>query len=193
MSRTFAYVRVSTSEQTVDNQIAEIERAGFSVATTRIVSDTISGSSAIEQRKGFMKLLDRLEQGDILVVTKMDRLGRTAIDVAKTVSKLAKMGVRVHCLQLSGADLTSAAGKMIMGMLNTFAEFEKDLIIERTQAGLARAKAAGKVLGRASLFDEATRADIRAQRSNGASVSELARKLKTSRTTIQRAMAEAAA
>ena len=82
----------------------------------------------------------------MLVVTKMDRLGRTAMDVAGTVAKLAKMGVRVHCLQLGSTDLTSAAGKMIMGMLNTFAEFERDLLIERTQAGLARAKAAGKHL-----------------------------------------------
>ncbi len=73
-------------------------------------------------------------------VTRMDRLGCNAIDVRATVDRLTGMHVRVHCLQLGGADLTSAAGKMIMGMLNTFAEFERDLLIERTQSGLARAK-----------------------------------------------------
>ena len=78
----------------------------------------------------------------------MDRLGRNAIDVKSTIDRLTGMLVRIHCLQLGGADLTSAAGKMIMGMLNTFAEFERDLLIERTQSGMARAKAAGKQLGR---------------------------------------------
>jgi putative DNA-invertase from lambdoid prophage Rac len=140
-----------------------------------------------------MKLMDRLEHDDVLVVTKMDRLGRTAMDVASTVARLAKMGVRVHCLQLGNTDLTSAAGKMIMGMLNTFAEFERDLLIERTQAGLSRAKAAGKALGRAHSFNAAERADIRAKLAEGVSVSELARQRNTSRMTILRARAEAAA
>jgi len=163
MSRTFAYVRVSTAEQTTENQIAEIQNAGFKVVASRIVSETISGSSAIEQRRGFMKLLDRLEQDDVLVVTKMDRLGRTAMDVSATVTRLAKMGVRVHCLQLGGTELTSAAGKMITGMLNTFAEFERDLLIERTQTGLDRARAAGKRLGRQHSLTVDQRADVRAK------------------------------
>jgi putative DNA-invertase from lambdoid prophage Rac len=191
MSRIFAYVRVSTVEQTVANQVAEIERSGFKVTASRIVADTVSGSSAIEQRPGFVKLLDRLEQDDVLVVTKMDRLGRTAMDVASTVTKLAKMGVKVHCLQLGSTDLTSAAGKMIMGMLNTFAEFERDLLIERTQAGLARAKAAGKHLGREHTLSAEQRADVRQQIAAGASVSSIAKALGTSRMTIMRARDEA--
>ena len=73
----------------------------------RTVTETVSGSSAIEQRPGFMRLADRLEDGDVLVVTKLDRLGRNAIDVATTVDRLSKSGVRVHCLALGGADLTS--------------------------------------------------------------------------------------
>jgi putative DNA-invertase from lambdoid prophage Rac len=148
MPRTFAYVRVSTAGQTTENQIREIEAAGFAVDKRRIVTETVSGSSAIEQRPGFVKLLDRLEPGDVLVVTKLDRLGRNAIDVGLTVAKLEAMGVRVHCLALGGVDLTSSAGKMTMGVINAVAQFERDLIIERTQSGLARAKAAGKRLGR---------------------------------------------
>src|SRR5471030_3169010 len=106
MPRTFAYVRVSTTGQTTENQIQEIEAAGFTVSARRVVSETVSGSSAIEQRPGFMRLLDKLEQDDVLIVTKLDRLGRNAIDVATTVARLAELGVRVHCLALGGIDLT---------------------------------------------------------------------------------------
>ena len=107
MPRTFAYVRVSTTGQTTENQIQEIEAAGFQVEPRRIVTETVSGSTAIAQRRGFAKLMDRLEAGDVLIVTKLDRLGRDAIDVSLTVKALAGMGVRVHCLALGGVDLTS--------------------------------------------------------------------------------------
>jgi putative DNA-invertase from lambdoid prophage Rac len=193
MSRTFAYVRVSTAGQTAENQIQEIERSGFKVDHRRIVTETVSGASAIEQRPGFMKLLDRLEHDDVLIVTKMDRLGRNAMDVKATVDRLTAIGVRIHCLQLGGADLTSPAGKMIMGMLNTFAEFERDLLIERTQAGLARAKKEGKQLGRQAVLTPAQRADVRAKVGAGISVAAIARDLKTSRMTVMRARDEAAA
>src|ERR1700760_4423801 len=100
MSRTFAYCRVSTIDQTVENQVREIEAAGFHVQKNRIISETVSGSSDIEQRTGFKDLLNRLEAGDGLIVTKLDRLGRNAINVQQTVARLESMGVRVHCLAL---------------------------------------------------------------------------------------------
>jgi putative DNA-invertase from lambdoid prophage Rac len=186
MARTFAYVRVSTHGQTVENQIQEIKAAGFEVAKARIVSDTVSGSSTMDQRAGFMKLLDRLETGDVLVVSKMDRLGRNAIDVATTVKRLAEAGVRVHCLQLGGADLTSSAGKMIMGLLNTFAEFERDLLIERVQAGLARAVSQGKKLGRKPRVANGRRTAVIERLRAGESVAELAAEFAVSRMTIMR-------
>ena len=80
----------------------------------RIVTECVSGSVAAHERKGFAKLLDRLEDGDVLLVTKLDRLGRNAMDVRATVEHLARIGVRVHCLALGGVDLTSSAGKMTM-------------------------------------------------------------------------------
>jgi putative DNA-invertase from lambdoid prophage Rac len=92
------------------------------------VSETVSGSSVIEQRPGFMRLLDRLERDGVLIVTKLDRLGGNAIDVAVTVGKLADTGVRVHCLALGGVDLTSPAGKMTMGVIDAVAQFERDLL-----------------------------------------------------------------
>jgi putative DNA-invertase from lambdoid prophage Rac len=151
-----------------------------------VVTETISGSVATAQRRGFTRLLDRLEAGDVLVVSKLDRLGRNAMDVGSTVAKLAGMGVRVHCLALGGVDLASSTGKLTMNVINAVAEFERDLLIERTQAGLSRAKAEGKRLGRpASLTAEQRRAVVR-RLAEGGPVSALAREFKTSRQTILR-------
>jgi len=150
MPRTFAYVRVSTFGQTTENQVLEIHAAGFKVEPRRVISETISGSVATSQRRGFNRLMDRLELDDVLVVTKLDRLGRNSMDVAGTVAKLAEIGVRVHCLALGGVDLASSTGKLTMNVINAVAEFERDQLIERTQAGLNRAKAEGKTLGRPS-------------------------------------------
>jgi putative DNA-invertase from lambdoid prophage Rac len=186
MARTFAYVRVSTGGQTTENQIREIEAAGFAIDKRRIVSETISGSSSIDQRPGFMKLLDRLEGGDVLIVTKMDRLGRNAIDVTATVDKLAAVGVRVHCLALGGADLTSAAGRMTMQVINAVAQFERDLLIERTNSGLERAKLEGKALGRPSTLNDKKQTAVRDAIQKGTSVAELARQYGVSRMTIMR-------
>ncbi len=114
MPRIFAYCRVSTVEQTTENQRMEIEAAGFAIEARRLIEENISGSVAAKERPGFMRLIDRMESGDVLVVSKLDRLGRNAMDVRSTVEQLASVGVRVHCLTLGGVDLTSPAGKMRM-------------------------------------------------------------------------------
>lgn len=186
MSRTFAYARVSTIDQETQNQIAEIEAAGFRVEPHRIIAETISGSVAIAQRPEFARLLDKMEQGDVLIVTKLDRLGRDAIDVASTVADLEERGIRVHCLALGGVDLTSSAGKLTMGVINAVAQFERDLLIERTQAGLARAKAEGKRMGRPPALSDDQQSDVLAQLAAGKPVAALARDLKVSRQTIMR-------
>ncbi len=187
MPRTFAYARVSTIDQDPENRIREIAAAGFQIEPHRIITETISGSMAIAQRKGFSRLLDKMEQGDVLVVTKLDRLGRDAIDVSLTVTRLEEMGIRVHCLALGGVDLTSSAGKMTMGVINAVAQFERDLLIERTQAGLERAKATGKPLGRPPALSSEQQAAVRQRLAAGESVSAVARALGTSRQTIMRA------
>lgn len=186
MARTFAYCRVSTADQTTNNQIREIEAAGFKVEPHRVIAETISGSVAAMQRNGFSKLADRLEAGDVLIVTKLDRLGRNAMDVRSTVEALAASGVKVHCLALGGVDLTSAAGKMTMGVITAVAEFERDLLIERTQSGLKRAKAEGKALGRPAALSAVQHASILASRSQGASLGALAKQYGVSRAAIQR-------
>jgi putative DNA-invertase from lambdoid prophage Rac len=189
VSRVFAYCRVSTNEQTTDNQLREIAAAGFAVQPSRVVAETVSGSVPTSGRPGFGKLLDKLEAGDVLVVTKLDRLGRNAMDVRATVEALTGVGVRVHCLALGGVDLTSAAGKMTMGVIAAVAEFERDLLVERTQAGLARAKAEGKALGRPSALSPAQVTEVGKRLAAGEAIAAIARAMGTSRQTIMRARA----
>ena len=186
MTRVFAYCRVSTSDQTTDNQVQEIAASGFVVGRSRIITETVSGSVAAMERKGFLALINKLEAGDVLVVTKLDRLGRNAMDVRSSVERLAELGVRVHCLALGGADLTSPAGKMTMGVIAAVAEFERDLLIERTQSGLARAKAQGKTLGRPQSLGEAAIKAVVARLAQGEAVAALAREFGTSRQSIMR-------
>jgi len=102
------------------------------------------------------------------------------------VESLAALGVRVHCLALGGVDLTSAAGKMTMQVIAAVAEFERDLLVERTQAGLARVKAAGRHLGRPFSLTTAQRQDIARRLADGESVSAVAREYGASRQTVMR-------
>ncbi|OBX19599.1 resolvase [Erythrobacter sp. QSSC1-22B] len=187
MSRTFAYCRVSTVDQTSDNQIREIIAAGFRIEPRRITAETVSGSVPAMQRNGFKKLVERLDWDDVLIVTKLDRLGRNAMDVRSTVELLAKENVRVHCLALGGVDLTSAAGKMTMAVIAAVAEFERDLLVERTQAGLHRAKAEGKMLGRPPTLTTEQQDEIVRRRLEGYSLGALAKEFGVSRAAIQRA------
>lgn len=186
MSRVFAYCRVSTQDQTTENQVLEIANAGFSVTPRRTVTETISGSVPASERKGFGQLINKLEPGDVLVVTKLDRLGRNAMDVRATVEALTGMGVRVHCLALGGVDLTSPAGKMTMGVIAAVAEFERDLLVERTQSGLARARASGTTLGRPKALDLGIATEVLAKLTAGDSVASVARAFNTSRQTVMR-------
>ncbi|WP_460163467.1 recombinase family protein [Pseudomonas sp. S2_F03] len=184
MSRTFLYARVSTSGQFTENQTQEVKAAGFDVQASRVIEETVSGSVAAKERPGFQKLLDRMESGDVLLVTKLDRLGRNAMDVRQTVEHLAANGIRVHCLALGGVDLTSPAGKMTMQVLGAVAEFERDLLIERTQQGLMRAKAEGKKLGRPEAMDTTKR--VLFWKSNNKSQAEVAAELGIGIATVKR-------
>ncbi len=179
---TFAYGRVSTSEQSADNQRIEIEAAGHKVDFW--FADTISGKTSATQRPQFASLLGQIRNGETLVVAKLDRLGRDAQDVGATVKLLASRKIAVIVLQLGKLDLTSPAGKMMLTMLAAVAEMERDLLVERTQAGLARAKSEGKTLGRPSKTTAEQRADIVARYASGESVSALARIYEVSRANI---------
>ena len=186
MSRVFAYARVSTTDQFTKNQVAEIAAAGFEVSPSRLITETVSGSVPAHQRPGFLKLLNKLEPGDVLIVTKLDRLGRNAMDVRATVEDLASMAVRVHCLALGGVDLCSPAGKMTMAVIASVAEFERDLLIERTQSGLSRAKSEGRILGRPKALSPKQEQEAKTRITNGETITAVAKAFKTSRATVMR-------
>ncbi len=183
MSRTFAYTRVSTPDQTTQNQIEEIKAAGFEIAKRHLFCDIISGSTLAAQRPQFSALLNKLDEGDTLVVSKLDRLGRDAIDIQQTLRNLERLGVSVIVLALGKTDLTSSAGKLIVGVLAQVAEMERDLIVERTRAGLARAKAEGKQLGRPNAVNAE---DVKRLRAEGSSIAGTAEQLGCSIATVKR-------
>lgn len=180
---TFGYGRVSTALQTTENQRLELQQAGY--ACDGWYADIgISGKTPASQRPEFKKLLEKIRDGETLVVSKLDRLGRDALDVLQTVRMLEGRNIKVIVLHLGKTDLTSPTGKMLTTMLVAVAEMERDLLIERTQAGLARAKAEGKKLGRPVKTTQEQRKAIVKQLAQGESVSALARQYGVARANI---------
>src|SRR5476649_93806 len=166
----------------------EIEAAGHRVDYW--YADTISDKTSASERPQFAALLGQIRNGETLVVAKLDRLGRDAQDVGATVKLLASRKISVIVLQLGKLDLTSPAGKMMLTMLAAVAEMERDLLVERTQAGLSRAKSEGKRLGRPSKTTQAQRIEIVDRYKQGESVSALARANLVSRATILAVVAQ---
>jgi len=188
----FGYGRVSTKEQQSENQRLELERAGYDVAYW-YADEGVSGKVLAAQRPQFAKMLSQIRDGETLVVTKLDRLGRDAQDIGATIKALAARRIEVVVLQLGKLDLTSAAGKLMLTMLAAVAEMERDLLVERTQSGLARAKAEGKTLGRPASTTDEQRAAMARQHQAGESISALARTFGISRASVMRVVKPAAA
>ena len=182
--RVFAYGRVSTAAQTPSNQLHELQSLGHEIQPQRWFSDTISGKMPSSKRPEFMKMLERMEAGDMLLVSKLDRIGRDMVDVISTLRSLAARSIRVKVLALGDVDLTSTAGKAVVGILAVVAEMERDLLVERTQAGLARAKAEGTPLGRPAKTSKEDRQQIRERLAKGDTVSQVARDFGVSRGTV---------
>ena len=160
-------MRVSTAEQSLALQRDALLSAG--IVPERIYEDTCSGSVA--DRPGLSRALEVLRAGDALVVWKLDRIGRSLAHVVELVGALQAKGIGLKVLT-GGIDTTSATGRLVFGIFATLAEFERDLIHERTMAGLAAARARGRTGGRPRLM---TRAKLRtamammSDRSNAAS------------------------
>ncbi len=181
----FGYGRVSTGQQTAQNQRIELEKAGYQIGDEFWFADEgISGKVAASQRPAFSRMINQIRKGETLVVSKLDRLGRDAIDVLQTVRQLGEKGVKVVVLQLGNTDLTSAAGKLLLSMLAAVAEMERDLLVERTQAGLARAKSEGKKLGRPAKTTPEQRKEILLRMGAGETVSSIARAYGVSRANV---------
>ncbi len=147
----YGYARVSTVRQmkngnSLEDQVAKLKEAG----ALEVVCDSYTGTKM--ERPEFSALLDRLQPGDKLIVTKLDRFARTAVEGGAIVKELHEKGVTIHILNMGIADNTPM-GKLMVTMLLAFAEFERDMIVERTQAGKAIARADGKrVDGRPKKF-----------------------------------------
>lgn len=147
----YGYARVSTVRQmkngnSLEDQIAKLKEAG----ALEVICDSYTGTKM--ERPEFSALLDRLQPGDKLIVTKLDRFARTAVEGGAIVKELHEKGVTIHILNMGIAD-NSPMGKLMVTMLLAFAEFERDMIVERTQSGKAIAKANGKrVDGRPKKF-----------------------------------------
>jgi DNA invertase Pin-like site-specific DNA recombinase len=135
------YARVSTEDQTTDPQTDALVAAGCA----RIFTETASG--ALRQRPELVAALDYAREGDVLVVAKLDRLGRSLAHLIETVATLAERGIGLRSLA-EGIDTTSAAGRLLLHVLGSIAEFERDLIRERTHAGLSAARTRGRTGGR---------------------------------------------
>ena len=179
----FGYGRVSTTLQNTINQKLELEQAGFKIDFW-FSDNGISGKTSASQRPEFARLLEKIRDGETIVVSKLDRLGRDSIDVLQTVRMLSDRQIKVIVHQLGQTDLTSPAGKLLLTMLSAVAAMERDLLVERTQAGLARAKAEGKRLGRPCKTSQVQRQEIRDLLAQGKSVSEVARTYGVSRANV---------
>ncbi|MDN5820768.1 MAG: recombinase family protein [Brachybacterium sp.] len=143
--RHLGYTRVSTATQDAQLQLDALLGAG--VQKRDVFSDVTSGSRAAIERPGMKRLLDYVEDGDTVVVWRIDRLGRSLIDVLNTVNLLREQGVKIQSLS-DGIDPETTSGRLMLGMLATLAEYERELIIERVNAGIAAAKQSGTRFGR---------------------------------------------
>ncbi|EJI0561431.1 recombinase family protein [Escherichia coli] len=181
MATVIGYVRVSTSDQTVENQKQQINDAGYSV--NRWFSDeAVSGAVKAANRPGFSELLNYVREGDTLVVIGIDRLGRNTIDVLSTVEILQTKGVKVVSLR-EGFDLSTPVGKAMLTMMTGLASLEKDLIAERRTAGIKRAQSEGKHCGRPI---KATVGQVRELLAQGLSPAAVQEKLAISKATFYR-------
>lgn len=143
-----SYLRVSTRDQTTENQQQQMEDAGYQVDDDFVfVDEGISGSVPAAKRPQLCEAIRTARKGDTFLVVAIDRLGRSAVDVLGTAETLTKKGVRLVSLR-EGFDLSTPVGKMMLHMMAGFAEMERAIIMERTDAGIARARAAGKHCGR---------------------------------------------
>jgi DNA invertase Pin-like site-specific DNA recombinase len=135
------YARVSTHDQTLSLQKDELEKAGCE----QIFTDTVSGTKT--ERKGLTAALSHLRAGDILVVWRLDRLGRSLRHLIDTINELHERGVGFKSLQ-ENIDTTTSGGKLVFHIFGALAEFEREIIRERTQAGLESARSRGRIGGR---------------------------------------------
>ena len=174
------YARVSTMEQNLDLQLQALKKAGCQ----KIYREKVSG--ATRQRPEFQRMLDQIRAGDVIVVWKLDRLARSTRDLLETIETIQEAGGKFMSISEPWADTTTHAGKMIMTIFAGIAEFERDLIRERTGAGREAAKKRGVRFGRPRKLNPEQMQLVRRLLDEGKSVRELAKTFDVHIATIYR-------
>ncbi|WP_422935010.1 recombinase family protein [Sinomonas sp. P47F7] len=184
--RLLGYTRVSTVSQDARLQLDALR--GVGVESRDVFSDVTSGSRTAVQRPGMKRLLDYAEPGDTVVVWRIDRLGRSLSDVLNTVNLLRESGVKIRSVS-DGIDPETSSGRMMLGMLATLAEYERELIVERVNAGIAAAKQNGTRFGRPPLNHDVVAeklAIVNDARAKGRTAEDAAKLVGWSRATLYR-------
>ena len=176
----YGYARVSTDGQSVAAQVAALRRHGAG----KVFREVASGGNT--HRAQLRRLLDQLEAGDVVTVTRLDRLARSTRDLLNTLATIAAKEAGFRSLGDTWADTTTSHGRLMLTVLGGLAEFERDLIRARTSEGRERAKARGVRMGRKPKLTPHQRQEILRRKDNGEAVREIARSYNVHNSTISR-------
>jgi DNA invertase Pin-like site-specific DNA recombinase len=174
------YARVSTDGQTLDAQQSALAAGG----AEKVFAEKVSG--AVTDRKALTRAIAALDAGDVLLVTRLDRLARSTRDLLNVLDAVAKAGVGFRSLADAWADTTTPHGRLMLTMLGGLAEFERSLILARTSEGRTRAKARGVRFGRKPALTANQQAEALARRAAGEACTAIARSYAVSHSTISR-------
>ena len=179
-SRLIGYARVSTYGQTLDAQLEQLKAAGCA----KIFREQVSGARA--DRRELLRMLKALSPGDVVTVTRIDRLARSTFDLFAIVKQIADAGAQFRSLAEPWADTGTSTGRLMLAVLGGLADVERDLIRTRTAEGRSRAKARGQHMGRPPKLTPQQQAEARRRRAEGATLKELAKSYNVSVATISR-------
>lgn len=193
--RAAIYARVSTATQTTENQLLELKQAAARMGWTvvqELTDDGISGAKGRDQRPAFDQLFRMVQRKEIDVVMawSIDRLGRSIQHLVSFMTEIQAVGVDLYIHQ-QAINTATPAGRMVFGIFSALGEYERELIRERINAGLARAKAQGKKLGRPSNVNPSVIASVKLLRANGHSIHTIAKQLHIGVGTTQKILAAA--
>lgn len=179
-TRCLGYARVSTYGQTLDAQLEQLKADGC----TRIYREKVSGAHA--DRRELLRLLKQVTPGDVVTVTRIDRLARSTFDLFAIVKRIVDAGGQFRSLAEPWADTATSTGRLMIAVLGGLADVERDLIRTRTAEGRSRAQARGQHMGRPPKLTPQQQAEARKRRAEGATLQELARSYNVARATISR-------
>lgn len=194
--RAVIYARVSTPQQTVANQLLELRQAADRMSWTvvsELTDDGISGAKGRDQRPAFDRLFQMVQrkEADVVMAWSIDRLGRSIQHLTSFMTEVQSIGIDLYIHQ-QAINTATPAGRMVFGIFSALGEYERELIRERINAGLARAKAQGKKLGRPSNVNPSVITSVKMLRERGHSIHTIAKQLRIGVGTTQKILASAA-